>query len=73
VLSVIVALVLFFMVAIEVLGSRLKLGRSYLRRGLFGRERGSAGEASASRGASQGDAQGGSLNGAQDSAEGGTA
>lgn len=73
VLSVIVALVLFFMVAIEVLGSRLKLGRSYLRRGLFGRERGSAGEASASRGASQGDAQGGSLNGAKDSAEGGTA
>lgn len=37
VLSVIVALVLFFMVAIEVLGSRMNLGRSYLRRGLFGR------------------------------------
>ena len=35
VLSVIVALVLIFMVAIEVLGSRFRLGHSYLRRGLF--------------------------------------
>ena len=42
VLSVIVALVLFFMVAIEALGTRLNLGRSYLRRGLFSR-RGSGG------------------------------
>lgn len=37
VLSVIVALVLFFMVAIEAVGSRVNLGRSYLRRGLFAR------------------------------------
>ena len=37
VLSVIVALVLFFMVAIEALGTRVNLGRSYLRRGLFSR------------------------------------
>ena len=44
VLSVIVALVLFFMVAIEALGTRLNLGRSYLRRGLFSR-RGARGEA----------------------------
>ncbi len=35
VLSVIVALILFFMVAIEFLGTKKKLGRSYLRRGLF--------------------------------------
>jgi len=42
VLSVIVALVLFFMVAIEALGTRLNLGGSYLRRGLFSR-RGSGG------------------------------
>lgn len=42
VLSVIVALVLFFMVAIEALGTRMNLGRSYLRRGLFSR-RGSGG------------------------------
>lgn len=42
-LSVIVALVLFFMVAIEILGARIKLGRSYLRRGLL--ERGSGGAA----------------------------
>ncbi len=36
-LSVIVALVLFFMVAIEFLGTRVNLGRSYLGRGRFGR------------------------------------
>ena len=35
VLLVIVALVLFFMVLIEALGTRWNLGRSYLRRGLF--------------------------------------
>ncbi len=37
VLSVLVALVLFFMVAIEALGARANLGRSYLRQGLFTR------------------------------------
>lgn len=36
ILSVYVALVLFFMVLIEALGSRLPFGRSYLRRGLIG-------------------------------------
>lgn len=53
VLSVIVALVLFFMVAIEVLGSRMNLGRSYLRRGLVGRGLfGRAAGAGAARGGS---------------------
>ncbi len=36
VLSVYVALILFFMVLIEALGERLPLGRGYLRRSLFG-------------------------------------
>lgn len=43
VLSVIVALVLFFMVAVEFLGTRANIGRSYLRRGLFLRDSAGAG------------------------------
>lgn len=43
VLSVIVALVLFFMVAIEFLGTKRKLGRSYLRRSLLGGPDGAGG------------------------------
>lgn len=51
-LSVLVALVLFFMVAIEALGTRTNLGRSYLRRGLRFRaaKAPASGEATSSRG-----------------------